>query len=466
MNFKLKGIFKFTPAHIIVFGFLVIIFVGAFLLNLPIASQSGKSIGFIDALFTSTSAVCVTGLVVVNTLSSWTIFGKVIILLLIQIGGLGFMSLFTIILVFLGKKITLKERILIQESFNLSSFKGMVLFLKKIVKVTLIIEGIGAIILSLKFIPTYGFVRGVFRGVFHSISSFCNAGFDILGNNSLVPYQTDYVINITIMLLIILGGLGFSVLLDIENFIKYKIAKSKGKKVELYIMSVHSKLAITMTIILILLGGILTFIMEYKNPHTLSSLRFDEKILVSTFQSVTLRTAGFDAIGQADLTYGSKFLSIVLMMIGGSPGGTAGGIKTVTIGALVLAVISVVKGKDCIIAFKKNISISTIQKALSIVMMMMGFLFLATITLTTTESDLIKNQFEFIDILYEVSSALGTVGLSTGITPNLSSIGKTIIMFCMFIGRLGPITVMLALSFKKLNKKNIIHYPEEKILVG
>ncbi len=465
MKTKEKSLFHFKPPHIIAFSFFIVVIIGAFLLNLPIASQNGKSIGFIDALFTSTSAVCVTGLVVVNTLYHWSLFGKIVILLLIQIGGLGFMSLFTIVLVFLGKKITLKERILIQESFNLSTFKGMVMFLKKIIKVTFIIEGIGAIILSLRFIPEYGFFGGVFRGIFHSVSAFCNAGFDILGENSLVPYARDYTINITIMLLIILGGLGFTVLIDISKYTKYKIAKFRKKKVELFTMTVHSKLALTMTCILILLGAILTFVIEYNNPKTLSNFRFDEKILASLFQSVTLRTAGFDAIGQADLSYGSKFLVIILMSIGGSPGGTAGGIKTVTIGVLALAVISVIKGKDCIIAFKRKISVSTIQKALSIIMMMMTLIFIATIILTMTE-DGIGVKYEFIDLLYEVCSALGTVGLSTGVTPTLSFAGKIVIILCMFIGRLGPITIVLALSFRKPNKKNVIHYPEEKIIVG
>ncbi|WP_250278673.1 TrkH family potassium uptake protein [[Clostridium] colinum] len=465
MNFKLKGFFRFGPSHIIVFSFFIVMIIGAMLLSLPIASKNGESISFIDAMFTATSAVCVTGLVVVNTFNYWTLFGKIVILILIQIGGLGFMSLFTIILVVLGKKITLRGRILIQESFNLSTFKGMVMFLKKIIKVTFLIEGIGALILSIKFIPEYGFIKGIFKGIFHSISAFCNAGFDILGDNSLVPYKTDYVINITIMLLIILGGLGFTVLLDIGKWIKYKIAKLKKKSVELFVMSVHSKITITMTVILIILGAILTFVIEYNNPKTLLNIRIDEKILASTFQSVTLRTAGFDAIGQVDLNYGSKFLAIILMAIGGSPGGTAGGIKTVTIGVMVLAVISVIKGKDCITAFKKTISISTMQKALSIIMMMMTLIFIATIILTITEKG-IGTKFEFIDILYEVVSALGTVGLSTGVTSSLSFIGKIVIILCMFIGRLGPITIILALSFRKPNKKNVIHYPEEKIIVG
>lgn len=465
MNEKPKHLFSLSPQHIIVFSFFVVILIGAGLLTLPIASNNGQSVGFLNALFTATSTVCVTGLVVVNTYTQWTLFGKLVILTLIQIGGLGFMSLYTIVLVVLGKKITLKSRILIKESFNLSTFKGMVMFLKRIIKVTFIIEGIGAIILSLKFIPQYGFIGGVFRGIFHSVSAFCNGGFDILGTNSLIDYSTDYIINITIMTLIVLGGLGFTVLIDIGGFIKHKIAKMRNKKVNVFVMTVHSKLAITITTILILFGALLTLIIEYNNPTTLAPFRFDQKVLISMFQSVTLRTAGFDSIGQGNLNYGSKFLAIILMAIGGSPGGTAGGIKTVTIGTLILSVIALIKGKDCITAFKKTISFSTIQKSLSVIMMMMTCIFTATIILTMTEKSIFVD-YEFIDILYEVVSALGTAGLSVGLTPSLSCIGKIIIIACMFIGRLGPITVVLGLSFNKLNKKNVIHYPEEKIIVG
>lgn len=465
MNYKKENLFSLGPAHIITFSFLIIILIGTILLNLPISSVDGESVGILNAMFTATSAVCVTGLVVVNTLSHWTIFGKIIILLLIQIGSLGFMSLFTFVLVFLGRKITLKERILIQESFNLSSFKGMVSFLKKIITGTFIIEGIGALILSIKFIPKYGFFKGIFNGIFHSVSAFCNAGFDILGENSLMDYRTDYVINITLMALIILGGLGFSVWLDLLKYIKHLIAKFKKIRSDKFVMSLHSKVVLCMTLILILMGFISTFALEFKNSETIGNLRLDQKILVSLFQTVTLRTAGFDAIGQANLTYGSKFIAIILMAIGGSPGGTAGGIKTVTIGALFFTIVSVIKGKDCVTAFKRTISFHTVQKALTVLIMMISFIFLATILLSVSEVNN-KYNYEFIDLLYETTSALGTVGLSTGMTQYLSFFGRVIIMICMFVGRIGPITVVLGLSFKKRGKKNVIHYPEEKIIVG
>lgn len=460
-----EKIFALGPAHIITFSFLAIMLMGTLLLALPIASQNGESVGILNAMFTATSAVCVTGLVVVNTLNHWTIFGKIVILALIQIGALGFMSLFTLVLVFLGRKISLRGRILIQESFNLSSFKGMISFLKKIILGTFIIEGIGAIILSIRFIPEYGFKIGILNGIFHSISAFCNAGFDILGEVSLMEYQTDYIINITIMILIILGGLGFSVWLDLLKYFKYLIEKFKYGRKEKFMLSLHSKIVLYITAILILFGFFATLILEFNNQNTIGNLRLDKKILACLFQSITLRTAGFDAIGQGELTYGSKFLAIVLMAIGGSPGGTAGGIKTVTIGVLFFTIISVIKGKDCITAFKKTISFHTVQKALTILVMMLNFIFLSTIVLSISEANNIY-EFEFIDLLYETTSALGTVGLSTGLTPNLSFIGRVIIIFCMFIGRIGPITVVLGLSFKKRSKKNVIHYPEEKVIVG
>lgn len=464
MENESKKFFKLTASHIIAYSFLAVILIGAVLLSLPISSANGQGTNFIDALFTSTSAVCVTGLVVVNTMTYWSIFGKIVILTLIQIGGLGFMSLFTIVLIILGKKITLRGRILIQESFNLSTFKGMVMFLKKIVTATILIEGIGAIILSLRFIPEYGLKDGIFKGIFHSISAFCNAGFDILGDNSLMDYSTDYIVNITIMLLIVIGGLGFSVLIDILKYAKYKLKKLRNKNVNFFVMSVHSRLTLAITIILILIGAIVTFVIEYNNPKTIGNLELHQKMLSSVFQSVTLRTAGFDAIGQDSLNYGSKFLAILLMAIGGSPGGTAGGIKTVTIGVLILAVLAVIRGKECITVYKRSISFYTVQKSLAIIIMMMMLIFSFTIILTVTEKGL-GTEYEFIDLLYEVVSALGTVGLSTGITSSLSTIGKFIIMLCMFIGRLGPITVVLALSFRKRKKINL-HYPEEKILVG
>ncbi|MFI3231147.1 MAG: TrkH family potassium uptake protein [bacterium] len=457
-----------TPAHIITFSFIIVIGIGTSLLMLPISSNSNEVTNFLDALFTATSAVCVTGLTVLNTTQHWSIFGKIVILIMIQIGALGFMSIFTIVLIALGKRITLKDRILIQESFNLSNFKGIVRFLKTIIKWTIIIEGVGAIFLALIFIPEFGITKGILFGIFHSISAFCNAGFDIIGDSSLVAYRTNYFINIVIMILVILGGLGFSVWIDLSKYVKYKIFKIKDHKSYKFNLSVHSKLALVCTAILLISGWVITLLLEYNNPSTIGTLPLPEKILISAFQSVTLRTAGFDAIGQGDLTYGSKFFAVLLMAIGGSPGGTAGGMKTVTVGILIVAVISSIQGRNVITAFKKSISFSTIEKALSVVLLMISLIFIFSILLTITEKANLGVNYDFIDLLYEVVSALGTVGLSTGVTPMLSTLGKCIIIICMFLGRLGATTVVLGLTFSSgsKNKKNLIKYPEEKILVG
>ena len=460
---KKNNIHSFNSSHVIVGSFLMTILIGTILLSLPITTQNGESVGVLNALFTATSAICVTGLTVLNTMATWNTLGKIIILLLIQIGSLGFMTLVTLILVFLGRKITLKDRILIQDSFNLFNFKGVVSFIKKIVLGTLIVEIIGAIFLSFEFIPKFGFIKGFFVSIFHSISAFCNAGFDILGESSLMDYSTNYLVNITLMFLIVLGGLGFTVWLDLLELIKSIINKKKCSKNLFLKISLHTKLTLLISFILIIIGWIVVFVLEYTNKKTIGAFCLDEKLLASLFQSVTLRTAGFDALGQANLFDGTKFFSMLLMIIGGSPGGTAGGIKTVTVGVVVLAALSLIRGSDSINIFKKSISFTTVQKALSIIILFIFFVFSATIVLSISEAN---SGYEFLDLLYEVISAIATVGLSTGITPYLTTIGKITIIICMFIGRIGPITVALALSFNKSSNKNNIHYPKDRILVG
>lgn len=465
MGEKEKFSIRLGPAHIITLSFVFVILIGTSILTMPFASANGESTDFVDALFTATSAVCVTGLVTLTTANHWSFYGKLIIMILIQIGALGFISLFTIVLIALGKKITLKERILIQESFNLTTFKGMVQFLKTILKWVFIIEGIGAFLLSLVFIPKYGFLQGIFMGVFHSISAFCNAGFDILGEDSMISYANNYFINFVLMFLIIMGGLGFNVWIDLSKYVKKAYKRKIGIKTQKHRLSVHTRLALIASATLILGGFIMTFILEFNNPDTIGNFSLSQKLLSSLFQSVTLRTAGFDAISQADLTYGSKFMATFIMAIGGSPGGTAGGMKTVTVAVLFLAIFASIRGRADITAFRKSISFYTIQKALTVVMLMISLIFIATTILTITESGL-GTEFEFIDVLYEVSSALGTVGLSSGVTAKLSLAGKFVIIFCMFIGRLGPVTVALALSFNKNEKNNAINYPKEKVIVG
>lgn len=454
-SFKLK----LRPTQILVLGFLIVIMIGTFLLNLPIASNDGESVGLINALFTATSAVCVTGLVVVNTFYQWTLFGKIVIISLIQIGGLGFMTITTTLFIILGKKIRLKERLIIQESLNQYTISGMVRLAKNVVLGTMLLEGIGAILLSLKFIPKYG-VYGIFMGVFHSISAFCNAGFDIIGNDNLCPYVGDVLVNVTIMSLIVLGGIGFTVWLDYIRIIKEKKKYSYSFKRAFRKLALHTKLVTVLTISLIGIGALFFFVFEGTNPLTLGTMGYKEKILGSVFQSVTSRTAGFNTISQGGMKDASKFMTIILMFIGGSPAGTAGGIKTVTFGVIFLSVLSVIKAREDVEVFQKRISWDIVKRALAVMSISLTVVILATMILSLTETA------KFIEVLFEVVSGFGTVGLSIGITPNLTVWGKLVLCLVMFTGRLGPVTMMVAFSLKDKRSKNTIRKPEEKVLVG
>ncbi len=469
-----RHLFGLTPTQFIIFGFLIIILIGTCLLMLPAASKSGESIGFVDALFTASSAVCVTGLIVVNTLEHWTVFGQIVIISLIQIGGLGFMTIVTMILVIAGKKITLKERMLIQESLNLNSLSGMVLLVKRIIIGTVFFESIGAVILAVRFSFDYGIGRGIYMGIFHGISAFCNAGFDVIGKESLVPYSGDVIVNVIIMSLIVIGGLGFTVWVDIYKTAKENILSKERRfdhdnkasfKIALRKLNLHSKVVLTITPFLIIGGAILFFILEYSNPETMGSMTLGNRTLASLMQSVTLRTAGFNSIDQGGMTYASKFLSIILMFIGGSPSGTAGGIKTTTIGVLLIAVLSVVRGSATTNIYERNIPFQILQRALAIFLISLGAAIAITMVLTITEKNM-ACEHEFIDLLFETVSALGTVGITTGITPYLSTAGKLIIAFAMFIGRLGPITIVIALAKKQSQYSAPYHFPEGKIMVG
>lgn len=461
-----RTIFKSSlgPSQILVVGFLVVILVATFLLMLPISTQSGESTGFIDALFTSTSAVCVTGLVVVSTVAHWSLFGKIVILLCIQIGGLGFMSLVSMIFIIMGKKITLKNRLLMQEALNFNTTAGIVRFTKTIVHLTFLIEGIGALLLSFAFVPEYGLVEGIGYAIFHSISAFCNAGFDLVGGNSLTPYVGNGIVNFTVIGLIICGGLGFTVWMDTYNMIRIKrqSAEHFTWRQAFYKLSLHTKLVWVITIILVLGGFFFFFIVEFSNPATLGALTLKEKLYASIFQSVSPRTAGFNTVTLSDLTLPSKLMMTVLMFIGGSPAGTAGGVKTVTIGVLILCAMSTLRGKEHTVAFKRTIPMNIILRALTVIMLAITIVFGFLMVLTVTE------DASFIDILFETISAFATVGSTLGLTPNLSYIGKVMIIMLMFIGRLGPVTMAVALMVRqgKAKDKGSIQYPEEKILVG
>lgn len=456
---------RLHPTQILVGGFLAVILIGSILLSLPISSASGSYTSFEDALFTATSAVCVTGLVVVNTAAHWSLFGKIVILICIQIGGLGFMSLVSMIFVALGKRITLKNRMVMQEALNFKTTAGVVRFTKMIVKGTLIVEGVGALLLAFVFVPEYGLGKGIWYSIFHAISAFCNAGFDIIGDSSLTPYVGNTIVNVVIMALIIIGGLGFSVWLDTYKAIERKIKAPKNYTWRQTVnkLCLHTKLVYVITAVLLVVGFVVIWVLEFTNPGTLGALTFKEKIYAALFQSVSPRTAGFNTVNLAELTDTSKLFTILLMMIGGSPAGTAGGIKTVTIGVLVLCAISTIKGNNQTVIFKRRISFNTITRSLTIVMIAISVVIVSVGGLSLTE------EFTFMEILFETVSAFATVGTTLGITPLLSSIGKLLIIIVMFIGRLGVITTAVALMVRQGNKENSkgnIQYPEEKVMVG
>jgi trk system potassium uptake protein TrkH len=443
-----KRIVVLSPSQWMIFGFALIILIGAILLALPVSSRNGNGLNFLDALFTSTSAVCVTGLVVVDTGQYFTHFGQIVILSLIQIGGLGFMTYGVIIAILLGKRLGLKQRLLIQSSTNSATFQGLVKLSLSIFLIALIFELVGSILLTLRFSSEYGLKSAIYYGIFHSVSAFNNAGFGLWSDN-LSRYVGDPTVNIVVTLLIIFGGLGFMVILDIFHKRKWKP------------LTIHSKIVILTTISLIVIGTILIFIIEMLSPAIFSQLTWSERIWAAYFQSVSPRTAGFNTIDVAKMMTASQFFVIILMFIGASSGSTGGGVKTNTFTIVLLGVISSIRGKDEVHVFNRKIANSAVLRALSIIIIALGLVLLVSFVLTITES---KLNPSFISILYETTSAFGTTGLSLGLTPNLTSIGKIIILLTMFIGRLGPLTLVYALSQNKKTSK--IGYAEEKVLIG
>lgn len=441
-SFKL---YKLSPAQILVAGYFTVILTGTILLSLPMATTSAGSLGFIDSLFTATSATCVTGLIVVNTSSAFTVFGQVVIMLLIQIGGLGIMSMSTLMAFLIGKKISLKERLVIQQDLNQFGISGLVRLIQYVLGFTLIIEGAGAIFMFTKLIHEYKIVKAIYYSIFHAVSAFNNAGFDLFGN-SLVGFTGSIIMNFAVMILIILGGIGFGVLTESTN------DKRFGKS------SLQSKIVVIMTLILLVVGFLVLLALEFNNPKTMGELPFGEKILSAMFLSVTPRTAGFNTLPTDALRSSSLFFIIILMFIGASPGSTGGGIKTTTFGIMVITMWNKIIGKKDIEIYNRRIDEEDVLKAMAITLLAMALVVLITIILTITESK------PFIDILFETVSAFGTVGLSTGVTPTLSNIGRVLIIMTMFAGRVGPLT--LAVAFAERERKGIYHYPKEKIMVG
>ena len=459
LNKLLDRLKNISASRIILLGFLSVIFIGSILLSLPIATKSGEATPYVDALFTATTSVCVTGLVTVNTLAHWSFFGHIVILLLIQFGGLGFVAVLTAMILALGKKVSLKERILIQEAYSFNKLSGMVNFIKKVLIGTLTVEAIGAIFYMFQFIPELGVARGIWVSIFNAISAFCNAGIDIIGEYSLVPYVHNPPINIVTMVLIVSGGIGFTVWWDLIRVGKLVKEKKIPLKKMLSRLTLHSKIVLTTTISLIIGGAIFIFVLEYNNTGTIGTFSFLDKIQASFFQSVTLRTAGFATLPQENLRDGTSLICIILMFIGGSPVGTAGGIKTVTIAVLFATVMSVVRGSKSVVIYNRRVSGEIVKKSLAIICITLFLLLSATIILNITEA-----RADFMTCFYEVASALGTVGLSKNLTPYLTTIGKIIIICTMYMGRVGPIT--MAVGFHVKNKKTLVEFPEEDLLVG
>lgn len=437
-----------NPAKVLVLGFAILIFIGTFLLTLPIATEDGYNLTFLDALFTATSATCVTGLVVVDTADTFSLFGEIVILALIQIGGLGFMTFATFLFVLLGKKISLKERLLLKEAFNTNSTAGLVKLVKRIIIFTVLIESIGGIILAIRFSFDMPIGQAIYFGFFHAISNFNNAGFDLMGKfNSLTGYVDDPFVVLTVCSLIIVGGLGFIV---INELYEYRETRT---------LSVHTKVVLSTTVILIVGATILIFLFEYGNPKTLGPLSTTGKGLGSFFHSITPRTAGANTLSMADLTHATLFLTIFLMFIGGGSGSTAGGIKVTTFALLMMTAFSQLKGKEDVVLFKRRIVIENILKALTVAMSGIMIVVMVTFLLTFTEKGHV-----FLMYLFEATSAFGTVGLSMGLTPDLSPLGRILIILTMFVGRLGPLTLGFAIT--KRRKKEAYRYTKGNIMIG
>ncbi len=447
--------FRLSTTHIIMLSFAAVIFIGSLLLSLPISTADGKGISYIDALFTATTATCVTGLVTVTTAEAWSVFGQIVILILIQTGGLGVITIMSGLMILLQRKIGISDRLLLQDAFNLNSMSGIVRFVKKVLAGTFIIEGIGALLYMIVFVPEFG-LRGIWVSVFTSVSAFCNAGIDIIGENSLCDYAFNPVINIVTCTLIILGGIGYIVWWDIIRVIRQ--SKSRGRKAFRF-LTLHSKIAITGSLALIFGGALLIFLFEYNNPLSTDGCNVFQKLQIAFFQSVTTRTAGFATVPQENLTNASSMLCLLLMFIGGSPVGTAGGIKTVTFIVLIASATASVRNKDSVDIFGRAVSKQAVSKALSVACMSFIIMFVSTVLLSAV------TQEDALDIVYETVSATATVGLTRNFTASLNGIGKLIIIATMYLGRVGPISLAIAFNLNKENQ-NIIKNPTEEISVG
>lgn len=439
--------FRLSPPRILAGGFALIIFLGTLLLMLPIANTSGEPLPFLDALFTATSATCVTGLVVVDTGTHFTIFGQIVIAVLIQIGGLGFMTMATLVALVFKRRISFKERLILQEAMNQTSVEGIVALIRKVIIYSLTIEAVCAVLFAIRWAFDMPLGQALYFGIWHSISLFNNAGFDIFGDfRSLTGYVADPFTNLISIFLIVTGGLGFVVLSDLVEY------RSKRR------LSLHSKVVLTVTPALILVGMLVILIFEFVNPATLGRLDGGGKLLASLFQSVATRTAGANTLDIANMEQATQFFMILLMFIGASPGSTGGGIKTTTFVLLLGAVWAMIRGREDIVFFRYRLEQERVLKALSIVLLALFIVIGATMILSTTE------DHHFLMILFEATSAFGTVGLSMGLTQDLTDVGKMLIIMLMFIGRVGLITMAYALGRRE--GKELYRHPEGKMIIG
>ena len=437
---------------ILALGFLAVILLGTVLLTLPAASRSGKSIGLFDSLFTATSAVCVTGLVAVDTGTTFSVFGQIVLLVLIQVGGLGFMVFATMIMVALGRKISIRGRMLIRESMNGASLSDLGRLTWLYLLLSIAIETVGTVFLSIRLVPLLGWKHGIWMALFHSVSAFCNAGFDLFGNYaSLTAFSGDPLVLLTVAVLIILGGLGFAVILE-------TLRNRQGFRS----LTLHTRIVLLTTLGLVLTGTVFYWLAERSNAETLAGFGEGEKILNAFFQSVTMRTAGFNSFDLSRFRDGSKLFSSVLMMIGASPASAGGGIKTTTFAALVLLMLSVVRGENEVNVARRRLSTDIARRALAV-----AVLFLTTLVTGTLIISFIENgRFPLADILFEASSAMGTVGVSAIGTPNLHPASRAVLLPMMFLGRVGPLTLAFAVAKRQGRIKTLSKHPEERIMIG
>ena len=439
------------PGRLIVLVFLFIILLGAGLLCLPAASRSGEPTPFLTSLFTATSATCVTGLIRVDTGTHWAMFGQVVILLLIQIGGLGFMTIACLFFFALRRKIGLRERMVLAQALGSDSYSGIVSLVRNILRGTAAVEGVGALILFFRFLPEFGFGRALWYGVFHSVSAFCNAGFDVLADvdagGSLCRYATDPVVNFTIMALIIIGGLGFAVWGDIRHHRRFSR------------LSVYSRLVVIITTVLIFGGAGVFAALEWNNPNTIGDLTVPQKLMAALFQSVTLRTAGFATFDQNALSDVSKAASDLLMLVGGSSGSTAGGVKTATVGVILLSAWSTARGRTSVHVMKRRIPRQAVENASALFILVLLLSGLGAAFLSIADHVSLENA------LYETISALCTVGLTTGITSSLGTASQIILIVLMFFGRLGIMTISVGFMAADRAEERV-SYAETKIMIG